>query len=229
MGRWSGHGTVSPAPRRGRVSRSGCLRSSTRAAGRRPTSSPCSWLCWINAPAAAARAGARRRCFTRVRSLSGWRQSTGRRLCRTGGGGTWRNCGRSRCHVPRSPGRFSVCSLRRLRRSGPAGPPVRLRPGAGEQLVRLAPLIRPRIELHWTAMVAAINDVATEERELHRHLFGRDRLTPPRALKLVELIPWCFHEYRQSLLRDRPAPIRQRYRGGSSPPCTEQVDGRAGS
>ncbi|HUZ35647.1 MAG TPA: HNH endonuclease [Streptosporangiaceae bacterium] len=74
-------------------------------------------------------------------------------------------------------------SPRRLRRAGPAGLPVRLRPGAGEQLVRLAPLIRPLLELHWTRMVATINRVATEEQDLHRHLFGRDRLAPPKALR----------------------------------------------
>jgi 5-methylcytosine-specific restriction endonuclease McrA len=74
-------------------------------------------------------------------------------------------------------------SLARLRRAGPAGLPVRLRPGAGDQLVRLAPLIRPLVELHWTRMVATLNHVATEEQDLHRHLFGRDRLTPPRALR----------------------------------------------
>jgi hypothetical protein len=61
--------------------------------------------------------------------------------------------------------------------------PVRLRPGTGDQLVRLAPLIRPLVELHWTRMVATINNVATEEQNLHRHLFGRDRLTPPKALR----------------------------------------------
>lgn len=75
-------------------------------------------------------------------------------------------------------------SLGRLRRGGPAGLPVRLRPGAGEQLVRLAPLIRPLVELHWTRMVATINGVATEELDLHRHLFGRDRLVPPKALRV---------------------------------------------
>jgi 5-methylcytosine-specific restriction endonuclease McrA len=74
-------------------------------------------------------------------------------------------------------------SPRRLHRDDPAGLPVRLRPGAGDQLVRLAPLIRPLVELHWTRMVATINKVATEEQDLHRHLFGRDRLIPPRALR----------------------------------------------
>ena len=74
-------------------------------------------------------------------------------------------------------------SRRRLHRDSPAGLPVRLRDGAGNRLVRLAPLIRPLVELHWTRMVAAINNVATEEQDLHRHLFGRDRLTPPKALR----------------------------------------------
>jgi 5-methylcytosine-specific restriction endonuclease McrA len=49
--------------------------------------------------------------------------------------------------------------------------------------VRLAPLIRPPVELPWTRMVATLNRVATEEQDLHRHLFGRDRLVPPKALR----------------------------------------------
>jgi 5-methylcytosine-specific restriction endonuclease McrA len=32
-------------------------------------------------------------------------------------------------------------------------------------------------------MVAEINDVATDELNLHRHLFGSDRLLPPKALR----------------------------------------------
>ena len=32
-------------------------------------------------------------------------------------------------------------------------------------------------------MVATLNHVATEEQDLHRHLFGRDRLAPPRTLR----------------------------------------------
>ena len=87
-------------------------------------------------------------------------------------------------------------SPRRLHRDDPAGLPVRLRPGVGDQLVRLAPLIRPLVELHWTRMVATINKVATEEQDLHRHLFGRDRLTPPKALRdgLAELQAGrCFY------------------------------------
>jgi hypothetical protein len=74
-------------------------------------------------------------------------------------------------------------SPRRLHRDDPAGLPVRLRAGASDQLVRLAPLIRPLVELHWTRMVATINKVATEEQNLHRHLFGRARLTRPKTLR----------------------------------------------
>ena len=98
-------------------------------------------------------------------------------------------------------------SARRLHRDDPAGLPVRLRPGAGDQLVRLAPLIRPLVELHWTRMVATINKVATEEQDLHRHLFGRDRLTPPKALRegLADLQAGrCFTVASRSAGRRRP-------------------------
>ena len=74
-------------------------------------------------------------------------------------------------------------SLARLRRHGPQGPVVRLLPGAGDELVRLGPLVRPLVELHWTRMVAEINGVAKAELDLHRHLFGSDRVIPPRALR----------------------------------------------
>ena len=87
------------------------------------------------------------------------------------------------CYQLRRWGTRTSFSPRRLHRDDPAGLPVRLRPGAGDQLVRLAPLIRPLVELHWTRMVATINKVATEEQDLHRHLFGRGRLTPPKALR----------------------------------------------
>lgn len=71
----------------------------------------------------------------------------------------------------------------RLRRYGPRGPSVRLLPGAGDELIRLGPLIRPLVELHWARMVAEINGVAPAELDLHRHLFGSDRVTPPKALR----------------------------------------------
>jgi hypothetical protein len=67
----------------------------------------------------------------------------------------------------------------RLRRHGPRGPAIELLPGAGDELLRLGPLIRPLVELHWTRMVADINGVAPAELALHRHLFGSDRILPP--------------------------------------------------
>ena len=71
----------------------------------------------------------------------------------------------------------------RLRRYGPRGPAIWLLPGAGDELLRLGPLIRPLAELHWTRMVAEINAIASAELNLHRHLFGSDRPLPPRALR----------------------------------------------
>jgi hypothetical protein len=70
-----------------------------------------------------------------------------------------------------------------LRRHGPRGPAIWLLPRAGDELLRLGPLIRPLVELHWTRMVAEINAVASAELNLHRHLLGSDRLLPPRALR----------------------------------------------
>jgi hypothetical protein len=74
-------------------------------------------------------------------------------------------------------------SRARLRRAGPRGPAVQLLPGAGDELVRLGPLIRPLVELHWTRMVAEINGIAKTELDLHCHLFGSDRVIPPKALR----------------------------------------------
>jgi HNH endonuclease len=74
-------------------------------------------------------------------------------------------------------------SAARLRRDGPHGPAIRLRPGAGDELIRLGPLVRPLVEVHWTRMVAEINGVAKAELDLHRHLFGADRLIPPEPLR----------------------------------------------
>ena len=74
-------------------------------------------------------------------------------------------------------------TVARLCRQGPRGPAIRLLPGAGDELVRLGPLIRPLVELHWTRMVAEINHVARDELDLHCHLFGRDRLIPPKPLR----------------------------------------------
>ena len=74
-------------------------------------------------------------------------------------------------------------TLARLRAVGDRGPAVRLLAGAGDELVRLAPLIRPLVEVHWTRMVAQFNNVARAEEDLHRHLFGSDRPQPPAGLR----------------------------------------------
>ena len=60
---------------------------------------------------------------------------------------------------------------------------VRFRPGAGDHLLRLAPLLRPLIELHWTRMVARINRIGTEDERLHDHLFGTTRSNFPANLR----------------------------------------------
>jgi hypothetical protein len=85
-------------------------------------------------------------------------------------------------------------SLKSLHETG--GGLVRFRPGAGDQLLRLAPLLRPLIELHWTHMVARINRINTEDERLRDHLFGAERSAFPKALRagLAELQgDTCFY------------------------------------
>lgn len=48
-----------------------------------------------------------------------------------------------------------------------------LKPGAGDHLVRLAPLIRPLLRREWTAMVAQLNDLKSDG--LERFLFDASR------------------------------------------------------
>lgn len=87
-------------------------------------------------------------------------------------------------------------SVSRLRKHGPHGPEIRFRPGAGDELVRLGPLVRPLVELHWTRMVAGFNEVAPEEERLHAFLFGNDRIVPPKPLREA-MAEWqggqCFY------------------------------------
>ena len=56
------------------------------------------------------------------------------------------------------------------------GAKVRLRPSAGDNLIRLSPLIRPLVELHWVRMVAGLNGLALMEDDLRRYLFGAERV-----------------------------------------------------
>ena len=60
---------------------------------------------------------------------------------------------------------------------------VRFRSGAADELVRLAPLLRPLIELHWVRMVASLNGLDVEGERLRAHLFGADRTTFPPPLR----------------------------------------------
>lgn len=76
------------------------------------------------------------------------------------------------------------------------GAAIEMKPDAGDQLVRLAPLVRPLVELHWVRMVAAINHLTTTEDDLRRHLFGAERVSFPPLLRrsLVELQDGrCFY------------------------------------
>lgn len=72
-------------------------------------------------------------------------------------------------------------TLRALHADG--GGTIRFRPGAGDHLVRLTPLLRPLVELHWTRMVARLNDLDTEGERLHAHLFGTERVGFPADLR----------------------------------------------
>lgn len=58
-----------------------------------------------------------------------------------------------------------------------------MRPGAGDHLVRLAPWLRPRIEMHWTRMVARLNRLDLEDERHRQHLFGAARPTFPTMLR----------------------------------------------
>lgn len=85
-------------------------------------------------------------------------------------------------------------TLSRLAANG--GARVRLRAGAGDQLIRLSPLIRPLVELHWVRMVAGLNGLGLVEGDLRRHLFGAERVVFPAALRneLAELQEGsCFY------------------------------------
>jgi hypothetical protein len=85
-------------------------------------------------------------------------------------------------------------TIRRLHADG--GAAIHLRPGAGDQLIRLAPLLRPLIELQWVKMVARLNRLGLMDDYLQRHLFGAARVAFPTALRagLAELQEGqCFY------------------------------------
>src|SRR5262245_52383520 len=88
-----------------------------------------------------------------------WRSSP----CRQTSPGAWTIHLRSPHAIVAGRGYLPSFPPARLRRHGPQGPAVRLLPGGGDELIRLAALVRPLVELHWTRMLAYINNVATVE------------------------------------------------------------------
>lgn len=62
---------------------------------------------------------------------------------------------------------------------------ILLRPGAGDGLLRLAPLLRPLIQREWTREVARWNRSVVEEARLEEFLFGTARV--PTTILLPEL------------------------------------------
>lgn len=69
------------------------------------------------------------------------------------------------------------------RLQAPGGGRVPFRHGASDQLLRLTPLVRPLIELHWIRMVAGLNRLDVVEDDLRRHLFGGERVPFPASLR----------------------------------------------
>ncbi len=111
----------------------------------------------------------------------------GGRLGRDGVSLPLRNSAGDRVNPSPSPGCAAMAT---------GGPAVHLLPGAGDEPLRLGPLIRPPIELHWTRMIAEINGVAQAEPALHRHLSGSGRVIPPKVLRdgIAALQDnWCFY------------------------------------
>jgi 5-methylcytosine-specific restriction endonuclease McrA len=72
-------------------------------------------------------------------------------------------------------------SLSRL--AAGVGAKVRLRPNAGDHLIRLSPLVRPLVELHWVRMVASLNGLALMEDDLRRNLFRAEQVAFPATLR----------------------------------------------
>jgi hypothetical protein len=58
---------------------------------------------------------------------------------------------------------------------------LRLRPGVGSWLVRLAPLIRPLVQAKWASMVAARNADLVDAERLDEFLFGAEQISLARV------------------------------------------------
>jgi 5-methylcytosine-specific restriction endonuclease McrA len=60
---------------------------------------------------------------------------------------------------------------------------IQLLEGVGEVLIKLGPMFRSLIEIHWVRDVAKMNRLATTESELYGHLFGNERENFPDKMR----------------------------------------------
>ena len=80
--------------------------------------------------------------------------------------------------------------------------------GAADELLRLAPLIRPLVEVHWVREVSKWSHLNVEEIHLRRHLFGADRTSFPDWLR--DLLRDTQHDrcfYCEGPLGSRPTQV----------------------
>ena len=71
--------------------------------------------------------------------------------------------------------------IRKLRKDGLDR--IRLVNGVGEILIKLGPMFRSLIEIHWVQDVAKMNRLDTTESGLYKHLFGQERENFPEILR----------------------------------------------
>lgn len=60
---------------------------------------------------------------------------------------------------------------------------IQLLEGVGEILIKLGPMFRSLIEIHWVQDVAKMNQLDTTESGLYKHLFGQERANFPEFLR----------------------------------------------
>ena len=94
----------------------------------------------------------------------------------------WRNPVKRLQNLPGGPSPFLFCTLKNT---------IKFLPGVATELTRFAGVLRPLIELQFARVVGNINrnELCAPEVDIHEHLFGRDRLMPPREIRegLIEL------------------------------------------
>jgi len=73
---------------------------------------------------------------------------------------------------------------------------ISFQPGAADELLRIAPLVRPLVEVHWIRQVAKWNQVDVESERLRGHLFGAERAVFPDWLRTAlreAQVDRCFY------------------------------------